>query len=327
MTNRLPLAIIAAIFLFVTAVRASEKPDPNLLVKSANENSDLAKIVPHQFTGTVVLNPGARNESVGKITVYRDQDRYRTDIELAGQRHTRLIAGSKLYISNSSPIAFFGLEKLNDMENAWREREVGNGKMKYAGMARKKVLGMDAWCVNANYQDSDSLRLCFDATSQLMISTSYPNDSYEFSDFQEIDGQHYPGRIRRIKQGRDVLEVRDLKVQPGPVPQNAFEIPQGAREYETCDNIVPFKQISSPALFPHASFKSRESTKIFIYGIVGADGSFDPVQVTSIPRSPELIKLVEDGARKRRYSPAMCGTKPVAAEIHIEIETATPILR
>ena len=308
------------IFLSATAVRASEKPDPNLLVKSSSESSDLSKFLPHQLTGTVVLNPRAHSETVGKITAYRDQDRYRSDIELAGQHHTWLLAGNKEYIFDSSPIAFFGLEKLNNLENAWREQRASNGEMKYGGVARKKILGMDAWCLNASYRDSDPLRLCFDAARQLIISSGYAEDSYEFSDFEAIEGQYYPGRIRRIKQGKVVLEVRDLKVQPGPVPQNAFEIPQGAREFETCDNIVPFKRISASELFPHASSHPEESTKVFIYGIVEADGSFDPVQVTSIPRNPELIKLVEDTVKKRRYSPATCGTKPVAAESHGEIE-------
>jgi hypothetical protein len=161
-----------------------------------------------------------------------------------------------------------------------------------------------------------------------MITSGYEQDLYEFSDFQAFEGQHYPGQIRRVKQGKAVLEIRNLRARLESVPQSVFDIPHAALEFETCDDIVSPRVISEPELFPRGtSFRSAESLKIFIYGIVGEDGSFGHVQVASIPRNPVIVKFVQDAAVKRRYSPARCGTKAVASESYIEIETAAPYVR
>jgi hypothetical protein len=47
------------------------------------------------------------------------------------------------------------------------------------------------------------------------------------------------------------------------------------------------------------------------------------VEGASIPRDPAILKLVEDAVRKRRYSPARCGTKVVASELSLEIEISS----
>ena len=290
-------------------IRLERKPAPSQLVRSANENSDLSRVLPHRLTGTVVLNPGSKNESSGTFAAYRDRDQYRSDIAISGQHRTWLRLGNKVYISDSSPVAFLGLEKFKDIENAWRESRADDHDMKFSRVTRKKNLGADVWCMNANYRDFTPWRLCFDRARGLMVTNGYDQDLYEFSDFQAIGGQQYPGQIRRIKQGKVVLEVRNLRAQLGPVPQSTFEIPQAARMFETCDNMVDPKLIFEPELFPHAYSTSNESIRLFIYGIVDPDGSFGNVHAASVPRDPTIVKLVEEAASKRRYSPARCGSK------------------
>ena len=274
-----------------------------------------------------MLNPGSKNESSGTFAVYRDRDQYRSDIDISGQHRSWLRLGNKVYISDPSPVAFMGLEKLRDIENAWRESRADDHDMKFSRVTRKKSLGADVWCLNANYRDFMPWRLCFDQARGVMVTNGYDKDLYEFSDFQAIGGQQYPGQIRRIKQGKVVLEVRGLRAQLGSVPQSTFEIPQAARMFETCDNMVAPKLIFEPELFPHTYFDSSESIRIFIYGIVEADGSFGNVHAASVPRDPAIVKLVEEATSKRRYSPARCGSKAVAAESCIEVEMARPVMR
>jgi hypothetical protein len=327
MTNKFYRAVLILLAAALTSHAANEKPDPSQLVRSANESSDLSSVLPHRLTGTVVLYPGSKNESRGTFVAYRDHDQYRSDIDISSQHRTWLHLGNKIYISDYSPVAFLGLEKLKDIENAWRESRADDHDMKFSRVSGKKILGADAWCLNATYRDFTPWRLCFDQARKLMVTTGYDQDLYEFSDFQAVEGKQYPGQIRRLKQGKVVLEVRDLRAQLGPISQSIFEVPQAARAFETCDDMVSPKLIFKPELFPRASYQAGESIRIFIYGIVGQDGSFGNVHAASVPRDPAIVRLVEEAASKQRYSPAMCGAKPVAVESYIEVETARPIMK
>jgi len=327
MINKLHCAVVV-ILATLAGHAADKKPDSSQLISAANTNNDLSTIPSHRLTGTVVLNPGTQIERIGSITVYRDQDHYRSEIEISGQHRTWLQIGNHVYVSASSPIAFMGLEKLNNLENAWREPQTNSTTVKFGAFSRKKVPNSETWCFNAKQRDYDALHLCFDAIRQVMISTGDEQDLYEFSDFQTFEGRQYPAYIRRIKHGKAVLEIRNLRAQLDRFSQNVFDVPQHALEFETCDDIVSPKLISQPDLFPQGtSFDPGESLKIFIYGIVGADGSFDHVQGASIPHNAAILRVVEDAVAKRHYSPAMCGTRAVASESYIEIEIASPNLR
>jgi len=211
----------------------------------------------------VVLSPGAQNESIGSINFYRERERYRSDIEISGQHRTWLHIGNKAYVAGSSPIVFMGLEKLKDLENAWREPQASSTTMKFGASSRKKASNSETWCFNANQRDYDALHLCFDAASQVMISTGYEQDLYEFADFQTFEGSSTREKIRRIKHGKAVLEIRNLRAQLENIPESVFDVPPGALEFETCDDIVADKVISQPELFPRGtSFRPGKSLKV-----------------------------------------------------------------
>jgi hypothetical protein len=320
MTSKYYLAVFALLTVALGGNAADTKPDPASLVRAANEVSDLSRARPYQLTGIVVLNPGVKDESRGTITVYRDRDQYRSDIELSGKRRIWVKLGNKIYVSNPTPLAFFGLEQLRDIENAWRESQVNTSETKFSHATHKKALGPAVWCVTENYRDYVPVNLCFDTALGVMVRTGYGDDRYEFSDFQTLAGQKYPGNIRRFRSGKLVLEVRNLRAQPGPVPQNAFQTPEGAREFEYCENMVEAKLQTSGDLLPRNPVAAGEWMKVFIYGIVNEDGTLTDLKVASLPRNPAIVKFVEEVAAKRRYSPAMCGAKPVATEISTEIE-------
>jgi hypothetical protein len=322
MTSKLHCAV-AVVLVALAGHAADKKPDPSQLISAANKNSDLSAIPSHRLTGTVVLSPGTRNESIGVINFYRERERYRSDIELSGQHRMWLRIGNKAYVAGSSPIVFMGLEKFTDLENAWRELQASSTTMKFGAPSKKKVPNSETWCFNAKQQDYETLHLCFDATRQVMVSTGYEQDLYEFSDFQTFEGRQYPANIHRIKHGKAVLEIRNLRAQLEDIPESVFDVPQGAREFETCDDIVASKVISQPELFPRGTFRPGESLKVFIYGVIGVDGTFGNVVGASIPHDPAILKLVEDSVRKRRYLPARCGTKAVASESYIEIEISS----
>jgi hypothetical protein len=311
----------------ICSYAADTKPDPASLVRSANEVSDLSRVLPHQLTGTVILDPGGKNASAGTITVYRDRDQYRSDIELSGKRRIWLKLGNKIYLSNPSPLAFFGLESLRDIENAWRESWVDSRETKFSHATQKKAFGADVWCITEKHRDYDPVTVCFNAVLGVMVSTGNNENRYEFSDFQTLEGQKYPGNIRRFKNGKLVFEVRNLRAQSGAVPQDVFKALEDAREFMDCENMVEPKLLTSANLLPRHPVAAGKWMRIFIYGIIGEDGTLTDIKVASVPLNPTIDQLVGQAAAQRRYSPAMCGEKPVAHETFTEIETQTPILR
>jgi len=317
--SRFAVAVFLSVALHCRA--ADNKPDPAQLLQAVNEKTDLSRVLPHRMTGTVVLDPGAPDESSGTITIYCDQDQYRSELEIAGLWRIWLRLGNKIYIADSSRMAFLGLEKLKDLENAWRERRIATLKAKFNHESQKKAMSADAWCMDEEIRGHATLNLCLDAARQVMLGSGYGDDRYEFSEFQEFEGKLYPGRIRRLRRGQAVLEVRDLRATAGPVPENAFQIPQGARSFETCDDMVSPKTLaSSPDILGTAAFRA-DAIRIFVYGIITEDGRFTQVEVASVPRNPRVAQSVKEAAEKRRYSPAMCGGKPVAVEQYIDIDT------
>ncbi|HZU33103.1 MAG TPA: hypothetical protein VFB79_18450 [Candidatus Angelobacter sp.] len=265
----------------------------------------------------MILAPGGKDERSGTITIYRNQNQYRSEIELSGYRRIWLRLDNRVYVANSSPLAFLGLE--SDLENSWRETILVNTQeIKFRHESRKNTMGGDVWCIDEAGGDYTPMHLCFDTSSQTMLSKTYGEDRYEFSDFQVLEGKKYPGNIRRFRQGKLALEMRNLHAETGVLPEDAFQVPKESLQFETCENVVPPKLTSSPTLFPPRTFVGK-SLKIFIYGIVAEDGSFTHVLVASVPRNPDLVKLVKDKVEQRRFTPAMCGPKPVATELNIEI--------
>jgi hypothetical protein len=323
MTSKLHCAV-AVVLAALAGHAGDKKADPGQLISAANKNSDLSAIPSHYLTGTVVLSPGTRNESIGSIKVYRERERSRSDIEISGQQRTWLRIGNKTYVAGSSPIFFMGLEKLTDLENAWREPQPSSTTLKFGSLSKKKVLNSETWCFKATERDYDTRHLCFDATGQVMTSTGYEQDLYEFSDFHTFEGRQYPANVRRIKNGKAVLEIRNLHAQLEDIPESVFDVPPRALEFEICDDIIAAKLLSQSELLPRGtSVHSGESIKVFIYGVVGVDGTFGNVEVASVPRDPAILKSVQDAARKRRYLPARCGAKAVASESYIEIEMSS----
>jgi hypothetical protein len=314
------LAAFALLILTLRSYAGENKPDPVSLVHAANNVGDLSRAVPYQLTGTVILNPGTVENKRGSIAVYRDHDQYRSDIEISGQRRTWIKLGNKVYVADSSPFAFMGLEKLKDIENAWQETWADNKSLKFSQASRKKKLGAEVWCLTANYQDYVPENLCFDAALKVMVSTGQQDDVYEFSDFQSLGGQLYPGIVRRYKRGKVVLEVRDIRVQSSPVPPNSFHPPDSARAFDDCENMVMAKLKSSADILPRNTLSPGERVTIFAYGIIREDGTVADVKVTSIPSNPAIINFAEGVLSKRRYTPAMCGDRPVASELVTEFE-------
>jgi TonB family protein len=57
---------------------------------------------------------------------------------------------------------------------------------------------------------------------------------------------------------------------------------------------------------------------VYIAVVIGKDGKLDEVRAVS--GNPILAQGAIDAIKRWRYSPAMCGTKPVAVEKEVRVE-------
>ena len=74
-----------------------DKPSPQELLDAAHETADMLKADPYVLTATVVVNPGNK-EITGALVVYRDREKARLDLQIAGRNETRVSIGKKDYV-------------------------------------------------------------------------------------------------------------------------------------------------------------------------------------------------------------------------------------
>ncbi len=192
--------------------------------------------------------------------------------------------------------------------------------MKLGHVSRKKINGEEALCFSVQKEGYDKRNRCVDAMTHLPVEAGSPSQKYEFSDYQAIGSQRYPGKIRMAKDGKWVFEVRDIRVEAQAPDADIFSAPPGAEEFETCDDLRDTRAINDLDPLGSTAIQVNQSVAIYLYGIVEKDGSFRPEEAVTVPPDPKLAEFVKAIAAKRRYAPAMCGSKPVATEIQIEVQ-------
>src|SRR5215475_15485997 len=79
-------------------------PTPQQLIELARKASDLTEIGSYRLQANVVLfflGPKTSKEVKGQITVFRDKDRYRSELQMGDFHESRLIKDNTLYIGRS----------------------------------------------------------------------------------------------------------------------------------------------------------------------------------------------------------------------------------
>jgi Gram-negative bacterial TonB protein C-terminal len=296
-------------------------PDARSLLRSAHEVSGLVEAMPYQFRGTVVFNPGP-GEVKGQITIYRDKDRSRLDLQMGSYRESRLVLGNKLFIVRSTAFPAPGMSRLTDADRAW-DRLVQDGDATLSGVSHKKIQNTQADCFEVKGEQHH--RLCFDSSRRVLLENQDEVQSVQFSDYQPVAEAHqfYPRKILVLaeleRSEKPLFVVEDIAVQKAELPPSTFALPENPLELETCENMQPAKLLESVRPQLQRSVMARNSgvQGVYGYGIVDKDGRLQNVKVLTADN--DLQEALVEALKQRKYAPAMCGSNPVASEQVIQI--------
>jgi TonB family protein len=312
----------ALLLVFGAAARGADdaRPDAKQLLVTAHQATDLSSILPYSLQGTVVINPGTTNEKKGYITIYRDHERWRTELRVEDYQEVKLVRGNKLYIYRSTPLPIPLLGRLGETDHYW-DKLAEDGDAKMGEVAKKKIQNQLANCFDVKSEQRH--RLCFEPERGVLLEAMDQQRAVEFTNYSDVDGHLFPGRITVLlelsKQEKPVLVVENIEVRKAQFAETAFAVPPRSVEFDTCDNIQPARPVQTPRpqFSPMAARRNASTPVIHVYGIIDKDGSLQNVKM--LTADAELQQTILETVKKWRYSPAMCGTEPVASEKEIQI--------
>jgi hypothetical protein len=295
-------------------------PDAKTLLQKAHELSGPSMILPYEMHAAVIINPGASNEKHGRITIYRDKDRSLTELMVEDYRETKLTLGNKLYITRSTPYPVPDLGRLVETDHAW-DRLAEDGDASLGNVSHKKAQNTPADCFDVKGQEKH--RLCFDVARHVLLEKLDQQRAYEFSDYQAAGQQLLPHKITVLleeeKSERPILSIQEIDVKKANFADTAFAIPEHPLELDTCEAMVPAKPLQTPrpSFGMTVARRNAAARVVRVYAIVNKEGNLENVKILS--GDPEVRQAVQEVINKWRYSPAMCGSSPVAVEKDIQI--------
>jgi len=316
----LPLCFILFVLSAATLSADDARPEAKQLLVTAHQASDLSPILPYTLQGTVVINPGTTNEKKGSITIYRDHERSRSELRVEDYQEVKLVKNNKLYIYRSAPVPVPLLGKLAETDHDW-DKLAEDGDAKLGDVTKKKAQNQAANCFDVKGERRH--RLCFDPERNYLLEVLDSRRAIEFTNYSEVDGHSFPGKITELleleKQEKPVLVIENIQVLKAQFAATAFAIPPHAMEFDTCENMVAEKplQTPSPEFSPTAMRRNAGSPAINVYGIINKDGNLENVKV--LTSDAEVQQTIMETVKKWRYTPAMCGSSPVANEKEIQI--------
>jgi TonB family protein len=296
------------------------RPDAKQLLLEAHQATDLSAILPYELHAVVVINPGTTNEKKGYITIYRDQGRWRTELRVEDYQEVKMVRGNKLYIYRSTPLPIPLLGLLAETDRSW-DKLAEDGDAKLGEVAKKKVQNQTANCFDV--KSGPRHRLCFDPERKVLLESMDQQRASEFSNYSDVDGHLFPQKITMLLElatkETPVLTIENIEVRMAQFAETAFAVPPRSIEFDTCDNMQPAKPVETPRpqFSPMAVRRNASSPVIHVYGIIDKDGLLQNVKM--LTPDAELQQSVLEAVKKWRYSPAMCGTQPVATEKEIQI--------
>lgn len=299
--------------LLAVSAFAHDKPSPQELLDAAHKASDISALAPYVLTGTVVVNPGTKQELTGSLAVYRDQDRARVDVQISGRNETRITIGNKDYV-DPDQILFSGTW-LNEFDRLWdakSSRHVVNSKDKWGNAYKHKIGGAAAWCMD-KVNDAAKGRLCVDAERHVVLSAT----PAEFSDFAAVGGALVPQTIRITDRYVAPVEVRNIKITAYPAEASLFEIPPHAIELETCADGELSKLVDAPMSARSNLSQHPTNSTVALFAFINKEGQVSSVKILTLVQADFNTRIL-DAIKKWRFKPATCGGRPINSALTLE---------
>jgi TonB family protein len=304
---------------------------PQQLIELSRKASDLTEIGPYRLQANVALfflGPKTSKEVKGQITVFRDKDRYRSELQMGDSHESRWIKANMLYIARSRSTPVPRATFLKQLDRLWRP-SLAPGDGNISRTFKHKQHGKELECIEVKRQDSSSQKLCFDPSTSALVTASGFEHNVEFQDFDTIDQKLFPKRIVFRADEGVVLEVRDITIVKASFAPDVFIPPDGTLGFPTCDEPTPARRIKyTQPTIPKDALQVVRSAEVHLYGIIGTAGSIQNVSVEYSPHAAFTASAVE-AVRQWQYAPALCSDKPVPMETEVSMRytSSTSVMR
>ena len=324
MTNRVTFTFL---FLLLAACAfADDKPSAQELLDAAHRTADLSSLGSYVVTARVVVNAGdSRKERVGNLTISRDHDLSRIELNMDGTDEVQIQRDQLRYIVPSRRL--LRASGLVHFDESWDPLSSGVTESydKYSlGKAHSETVGQQlAWCFDMTttyMQFRSKEKLCIDATRRvLLLRSEHANRWSKFMDYAEMGVQRYPQRVSIVREHMAPFEVTDIHVAPASLPAELFEPPGNAIEVETCANQRPAEAKKTPEpVFPARGSADRQNAMVVLDVIVAKDGTVAFAKSLT-PDESGFSESAERTVRTWQFKPATCNGRAIATEMEVEV--------
>ncbi|HEX3095166.1 MAG TPA: hypothetical protein VHW72_21175 [Candidatus Angelobacter sp.] len=299
---------------FFAAAQAQNKPPASRalpeMIDRANALTDLSSAVPYEMHAQIAVNPGSKDARQGEITIYRDHNRSRTELQLGDFHEVEVVSEGTRYVSRSRPYPLAGLDVLKGVEDAVQlpEQLLADAKIKNRS---RTVAGVAASCFDAKRSPVWKTHFCFDSrTGALLEASDYAGRQGRFSGYAAAGEKSFPTKMELTQPGKPRhVELSEIQVTGRKFDDASFAVPQGARVFPVCDGM----DTARTTVDSDWTVSRTEMGKVYVYAVVEADGRVHDLTVYGGQKWME--KQVSKAARNWNFFPARCGRTAVASEV------------
>jgi len=310
------LAIVPLLAGFFTPAKAQIKTTAGsaLAEKIARSNAltDLSSIVPYELHARIAVEPGSSNAKQGEISIYRDHNRSRTELQLGDFHQVEIVMEVTRYVSRSRPYPLAGLDMLNGVEDAVQLPQQLLADAKIQNRSRT-VGGVDASCFDARRSPAWKTHFCFDSrTGALLEASDYSGWQGAFSGYRAVGEKSFPAKMELAQPGKPKhVELSEIQVTSRNFEDASFAVPQGARAFALCNGAA-----RPQARLQDANWitSGGETGDVYVYAIVEADGSMHDLMVYG-GHHRWMEKEVSRLTRRWKFPAVQCGATMIASEV------------
>jgi hypothetical protein len=301
---------------FSTVAKAQDKTTANPalaeMIARSNALTDLSTAGPYELHAQIVVDPGSQHAQQGEITIDRDHDGSRMELQLGDFHQVEVFSQGARYVWRSRPYPVIGLETLDGLEVALQLRSAFPPQTKYSQENRRRVSGVPASCIDARPPFEKKLRFCFDTrTGALLEASDSRGWRGRFSEYAAAGKGMFPGRMELTLPGEPRhLEFAQVHVTSQTFDDVRFAQPQGALAFAGCNRMAA----ALPLAGGDWTILNRQRGEVYLYAIVEADGRVHDLKAYGT-NDKGLQREVTKQALNWNFVPARCGKTAVASEI------------
>jgi hypothetical protein len=325
--RRLPLFLSSLCIVFAgmvvvsasqTCAQATPGLSPQQMLERANRAASLSDVETYQIHA--VLRVGGDHVQKGELRIYRDADRFRWEVRLDDFTEVHVSANNKVFIYRTRAYPFPGIDQVENLELSWRVKEVFAPNTKFSAFGNREVAGAAATCFTSSEPTlNGQMQFCFDRNSGSLLHVRDGKGwQGDFSNYISVSGQLIPTRIilkQPITPHR--IEISNLTFMQGPLAEDLFNAPAGAREFSTCD------QLFTPSISVRQDWQVSQSPDAHLYAVVETDGTVREVQIHDV-RNRHYRNILTHSLKDMRFAPALCNGHAITYEMDLPLEFAPP---